>query len=215
MNQITLTPGQAQTLTVPMTPDMLNWRGPAISEWEGPVTILGEGRPGYVAVGHFHDEEAGVAGVPIGDLRLPLNRSEVRDLLIRLSPNLADFRDGPALSALGWTTEELSAALLYLSWNRRPVRAVVHLHPVSSGWETRRVVPGLLDAWMSKPYANLGGAALREAKQRRPKAPWHWMVEDVRGSASTEKEAKAAWLVELLNQGVIVVDLNSITAGVP
>ncbi len=78
----TITEGEAPSLAIPATDELILWNGPAISAKEGLVCILGPGRPGFVAVGSWDGDEASLLGVPLADLRLPLARPEVQAHLV-------------------------------------------------------------------------------------------------------------------------------------
>ena len=132
---VTITPDIAGRLTIPATPELLR-------DWTGPVEMRGlnERRPDEWTLTAY-----GPGGMANGTfpsrLRLPLSRPEVRDRVVRAGAegvrcpecpdgdctgtgwyrrpaDLSAFRDGSNLAAPGWTSAELSAALLWLSWVR-------------------------------------------------------------------------------------------------
>lgn len=86
---LTLTPEKARTLTIPATDELLRgWVGPGIytdNQEVRDIACLGLGKLGWVAAGYYWPaaNEAGVQGVPIAKVALPL-RPEVIDRMYRV-----------------------------------------------------------------------------------------------------------------------------------
>lgn len=182
MKTTTLTPAQAGALTVAATEELLRgWVGPCEihttwltgAPWIRAVSVYGRvdggrGAPARLPLSRpeVRDRVVRVAAEGVscllceqGDLPEIGGPTGARHYLdrpcsARPPTDLSPFRDSPNLRAEGWTSAELSAALLWLSWARMaagmgPVRRLLdverpHWVPAyrEDGWRMRGLIVG-------------------------------------------------------------------------